>query len=332
MPTIIASPTSRGGGPLADWISIIEEWRCIDEKVLVNRVIPHVTIVVLSAMLVGCAQAPRASGRPMGVDDDTKRLRGPGSPGASTQCHRERVSDASMEHLRQLLSDSDCGVALAAGWEIVRRSAPQEKRPNTTALDESALSRFLGLVEGRTSIAVPQVWEAVLFSATFNSDRDLYFSRLKAPGSKAILDAEGRVDAHRGTVRREGDRWTVESKSGMWSLTARDYPADIAAIMLTDRNAYVAVYGSEPFPYTLFAVDRSSSKVLWSTEVRADGGSMDHTGTWWHEVQLRLNRDTLIVFGISVSVAYIEAFDAETGKGLYKFSTLYSDARDVNNP
>src|SRR5579859_3591959 len=51
--------------------------------------------------------------------------------------------------LDRLASAKNCTVALAAGWERVRRTVPEAKHGEIVSPDAKAIARFLGLIEGR---------------------------------------------------------------------------------------------------------------------------------------------------------------------------------------
>jgi hypothetical protein len=92
---------------------------------------------------------------------------------------------------------------------------------------------------------------------------------------------------------------------------------------------YVALYNSLLPTYTLFAIDRSNRKLLWSAEVwgksrvSANGGPVSETGSDWHVVSLRATDRTVAVFGCSGTAIYLEAFDCKTGENKCRFSTNY---------
>ena len=53
-------------------------------------------------------------------------------------------SASSISEVDRLVSASDCAIALAAGWERVRRTMPKAKRQDVVSPSGLALSRFLG--------------------------------------------------------------------------------------------------------------------------------------------------------------------------------------------
>jgi len=73
--------------------------------------------------------------------------------------------------LKELCRHPDVGVALAAGWEIVRRSAPQGEN---VCADWSVVANFLKLVRDRTG-DLPDEWALDVLHLRFHGDRSVYF-------------------------------------------------------------------------------------------------------------------------------------------------------------
>ena len=92
---------------------------------------------------------------------------------------------------------------------------------------------------------------------------------------------------------------------------------------LTGEVAYVYLYFWPPIPYKLCAIDRRSSKVIWSSLVWAAGGMKTYTGQGWHQAELTLTSGNITVFGVAGDTAYVEMFDRKTGKNIVRFSTSY---------
>jgi hypothetical protein len=229
------------------------------------------------------------------------------------------LAAAPMGELDRLVSDPDCTVALAAGWERVRRTIPRAKAQEVVSPDGEALSRFLGLIEGRARVPIPGAWEATVKSAKGHSPKAVWFPLLE-PVRKDL--------ARPRPLRRDGDQWIVEQEGRTIKLPAEDGLGlvDHAAVLLVGETLYVALYGWPPNPYRLFAVDRGSGKVIWSSKVWAAGGLMSYEGQGWHVATLHSAGETLAVFGVSDGAAYVEVFDKKTGVNRCRFSTAYPDA------
>ncbi len=223
-------------------------------------------------------------------------------------------SASPMGELDRLVSVPDGTVALASGWERVRRTMPEAKQEEVVSPDGHAISRFLGLVEGRVQIPIPEVWEATVKSAKAYSRRPIGFSYpklLKRPTTEHL--------------KRDGDQWIVKTGSQSIRVPVEDRlgPVDNAAVQFAGEMAYVALYGWPPIPYRLLAIDRGNGKVIWSSKVWGAGGLRDYEGQGWHVAEMRWAGETLAVFGISEGAAYIEVFDKKTGENRCRFSTAY---------
>ncbi len=99
------------------------------------------------------------------LDAKAERMKEAGSPRELARSCSRLFGDATAEQLRQLVAHPHRGVALAAGWERVRRTLPKEKQEGTVRPNERMLSSFLELVEGRTQVPLPRFWEYRVQSA-----------------------------------------------------------------------------------------------------------------------------------------------------------------------
>jgi hypothetical protein len=223
----------------------------------------------------------------------------------------------------RLATAPDCIVALAAAWERVRRTVPTAKQRDPVTPDAAAISRFLGLVEGRTQTDMPQAWEAAVKSAQGSCRARIWFS---CP--ELALEA-----LKRDRPWRDGREWIVQKDQLSIRVPVADFlgPVDNVAVHLETEAAYIGLYGWPPVPYRLFAVDRTSKKIIWSSKAWAAGGLMSYQGQGWHLAEMRLVRGTLVAFGVSDGCAYIEVFDTKTGENRCRFSTTYFDF-DASTP
>jgi hypothetical protein len=194
---------------------------------------------------------------------------------------------------------------------------PRAKQQDLVSPDSAAVSRFLGLVEGRIQTPVPGAWEAAVKSTTGSSRLAIWFSRPEL--------VEGALKRTR--PQRKAHDWIVENDGMSISVPVEDGlgPVDNAATHVDTEAVFIALYGWPPVPYRLFAIDRASKKVIWSSKVWAAGGLMNYEGQGWHFAELRLASETLTVFGISEGSAYIEVFNKKTGENRCRFSTAYFD-------
>jgi hypothetical protein len=194
---------------------------------------------------------------------------------------------------------------------------PKAKQQDLVRPDGLALWRFLGLVEGRIQTPIPAAWEAAVKSAKGSSRMAIWFSYPEL--------IEGALKRSR--PQRQAHEWIVEKDRLSIRVPVEDGlgPVDNVAVHVDTEAVYIALYGWPPIPYRVFAFDRASQKVIWSSKVWAAGGLMNYQGQGWHVAEMRLAGETLTVFGISEGSAYIEVFDKKTGENRCRFSTSYFD-------
>jgi hypothetical protein len=229
------------------------------------------------------------------------------------------LSTASTRELDRLVSAPDCTVALAAGWERVQRTVPEPKNSMVTP-DEREISRFLTLVEARIRVPLPKEWKAALKTARGDHHKELLCF--------ITPELTGRARRPRAQVRREGDKWLIEKdfRRIKIPLDSAFEQRDEVAVHLAGHTGYIAPYDWMPLPHRLFAVDRTTSRVLWSSEVRAAGLVMGSSGDCGQQVvTLSSTSETVAVFGIHSLVLYVCVFDRMTGERRCRFSTRYFD-------
>lgn len=228
------------------------------------------------------------------------------------------VLHRNLEDLPRLVSDPDCTLALAGGWERVRRTFPQAKQQNAVNVNGRAISRFLGLIEGRLRVIIPESWEASAMSATGYGQNTIGFT-LSEPMWEILKKQK---------PLRSDDHWILEKDGQTIKLPAEDGHGLIRnfSLLIDGETTYVALYGWPATPYSLFAIERGSNKILWSSKAWATGGLKGYQGLGSHFVEMRSTDETLIIFGCSDDCIYVEMFDKKTGKNRCRFSTSYFDA------
>src|SRR5262249_10846702 len=90
--------------------------------------------------------------------------------------------------------------------------------------------------------------------------------------------------------------------------------------LLEESAAYFSAHCDACLSYFLSCVDRVSGKELWKERVWASGGRWMYAGIGHHFTSLARTGDTIIVFGLGDDCAYVEGFDAKSGKNAFRFS------------
>lgn len=211
---------------------------------------------------------------------------------------------------------TDCNLALAAGWERVRRTVPEAEQEEWITPDAKAVSRFLGLLEGRVQCPIPEEWETIVKSAQARRRSGFQFS---CPNF-----GEDPLPGH-GFLRRLGRQWIVKKGREIIKLPlegAYEF-MDLAAVEFDEQRAFSALYGWPSIPYRLYATDRKSGEMLWSSSVWAAGGLFNSTGSGWHYARIHVVNERVVVFGWDHRTLYVEVFDKKAGENLCRFSTAY---------
>jgi hypothetical protein len=233
---------------------------------------------------------------------------------------------ASALEIRQLTSHAHTGVALRAAWEPAKIAITQRPTPAPTD-GRAALSRFVGFIEGRLQLPVPEQWEAVALSAKEanrgcvgfrEGDKSLYHrtpSGLYAPVGTVLEGTAGGIAVTIGDDSYEFNRAVVallQRKGTLQSVNAH-FDGD---------RCIVAFHSNRGSSYTLYCFDRRSSEEVWSSSVWASGIDM-YTGVGFHCAWLVVAHENVFVFGASDESIYIEAFDVRDGENTFRFSTAY---------
>jgi len=278
----------------------------------------HYTIIIVPLALIGCTSTYNHRG--------AKERQGLEAFKANSTIElaesMDRILQASTEKLNELIADKDCQVCLAAAWERVYRALPKEEREPETdraAPNPFAMSRFLGLIEGRLGVNIPESWEAAFASVNISEQIYVSFPENDTEGA----DGEGAIQKASVVLEQSKGHLIVKQGAEIWLLPSEDQWVENASVALTDEHAYLAAYSQFPVHYRLYKLDRQTGNILWVARVWADGGLMSYTGMGWHHVDLQVTTGTIVVFGISTVTAYVEAFDKRSGESRCRFGTRY---------
>jgi hypothetical protein len=203
---------------------------------------------------------------------------------------------------------------------------PETEQVDVVTPDLLAISRFLGLIEGRIRVPIPKTWEETVRSVQGHGQRNIWFP----PRPDLVLVARR---SEQWLVERDGAHWLVKKGSQLIKFPAEDGlgPVSYATAECAGEWAYVAMYDT-PSAYRLFAIDQGNAKVMWSSKVWGTSkvwprGVIVNSGPDWHAVSIRSSGEALGVFGFSSRAVYVEVFDRKTGENRCRFSTAYFDER-----
>ncbi|MEX0712378.1 MAG: hypothetical protein WD278_08505 [Pirellulales bacterium] len=229
---------------------------------------------------------------------------------------------ATAAQLEQLRFHKNPSIALTAAWEKVRLTIPRLPARDRIRLDTQ---RFLGYVEGRLGVPVPEIWGNVVAGAEAGNRSG---ARFRQPDDLRYDDTGyGRATPGISVTRRGNSLFL---KSGEVSVplpieVRARLPSDMS-VHLNEEEGYVAVpYSMVAAPFPLFRIDPQSGKVLWRAELWGCGFSPIVTGPGhYHWVGLVRQKDLLIVFGVGTLAAYVEGFAVTDGSNIFRFTTSYS--------
>ena len=249
------------------------------------------------------------------------------SPYEMAQGYEAVFGKASSAQLYGLMSHRHNGVALRAAWERVRRTVPEVSQQRATKPPSEALQRFIGFAEGRLGFGLPEWWvESVLDTSAY--DRWTFGFPLPC-GTSPYHKTQLGVSAPQGTNLDEADgALLVQIGTESFRLPLQFQEPDenwsrfgAVSVLLGQARCFVASHSGVPSPYHLSCFDRHSGGLLWGTDVWAGGGLETCTGHGSHWVSLQEENGLLVVVGTGTTAAYVEAFDAATGRSVWRFST-----------
>jgi hypothetical protein len=245
------------------------------------------------------------------------------------------------------------GVALRAALEEARLGPMPPKDDGGTKLDRTAgAARFLGFVEGRLGLPLPEWWEEAIQKASFDVRSPIRVQPRGEAREEAIQKKlfDGRRWVMAGTPRESPYHQVAfgDFKKGMpkgqsvravgagAALTIGDETAAVSAevvkrhltpamclsAVIDDGRCFVACHNEFSFSYDLLCLDRKGD-LVWKATVwdsAYDGGV---TGQWYEYVSVVVKGGRVYVFGTGISCFYIEAFEKADGKSVFRFANWY---------
>jgi hypothetical protein len=247
--------------------------------------------------------------------------------------YTDLLKSASPQRLRVLAKQGNDGLALSAAWREAIRSWETETPMHPSG--RCAFERFVGFVDGRLFVEIPEWWEHNVASAVWHSAGNTSFRLERAPMVEASTSA--------GTVY-VANGWSVMKSNDGFELTTRDTRVVVPSGVLERMNisAFAPIFSpvvdgesvfiliAENIPYhgaELVKLSRTTGKVLWERKVWTGGELTEISigpAKTAHVIEPRVGRDGKIyAFGTSSLGAYIASFAASDGMPQMRFSTLY---------
>jgi hypothetical protein len=168
------------------------------------------------------------------------------------------------------------------------------------------------------------VWESAV-----KGGREYDKERPWLPKSMIVLKA---APAERATFRKDGGHWIVKKGIHKVAVRAEGELKEVsdaldAALEIVGETAYIAFHGLTGSSYPIYAIERTTGRVTWRSDVWAGGDLPDMGGSSVHVVFIRSAGDNLVLYGVGMA-AYIEILDRKTGDNICRLSTYYFFDRD----
>ena len=255
--------------------------------------------------------------------------------------YHQLVNTVGLAGVRRLQTYPNDTVAIRAAWEEVALTVPEKEDEQARAYrpDRQKLDWFLGFLEGRGRVQSPKWWADVLLNAVANRRDNFHFDLPGQPTNPAMprksFHHEAGFDdvwAPLGTtLRREGSKIVLrvgkepvtipEGWLGGFKLDNGRVNCGVSAL-ITPSRCYIALHQFIG-EYSLECIERSTLKLLWSSEVRGGAHVGIGGGLVWTWVTVTEQNDRVVVFGCDFISIHAEGFRSEDGANIFRFANAY---------
>jgi hypothetical protein len=235
----------------------------------------------------------------------------------------------STDQIRDLKEHEHDTIAIAAAWHEVRETFAETTKPDTlpqcgAKIDQAALERFLGFVEGRLRIRLPKVWQESCRHPRVYSPRSIRIQTFKYwprhstdAGFSAPLSVQATKEDGRVTVNTD----VGECQLPKSVLSKKDLLAGSLAAAIDTEYCVCAFYNEIGYGYKLHCVNLKKESVVWTKPVFAGFyGGVSGTG-YQSRVSIHLKAGHAFVFGTCLMGSYVEVFSLKTGQPTCRFTS-----------
>lgn len=226
-----------------------------------------------------------------------------------------------MEYNDTLIEHDDANVAIHAAWSMYSRMVPRRHfffgAVENETIDPRDCQRFLGFLEGRMRVGVPEWWEVAL------ADPGFYRPKVNGFDDGGWLDARELVnkdlDQNAGVEFEFYDeRFTVPAE------TYKKLSVSQMGIAVDENYAALLNHSAYGFATKLYCVSRKTSQELWRADVWGLGPDpVARTGSWRGPTYMGVTvvNDKVFVFLAWIRGVCVEAFSINDGTPLLRFAT-----------
>jgi hypothetical protein len=293
------------------------------------RFLPLLVLLVLLATLSG-SEGEKSTAE----DKQLKVVLAAKDPVDAAKGYRELFKSVKADHLQRLQTNASDTIAMQAAWQEVNLTLPEKDQKKEVRPEAQKLSWFIGFLEGRGRVKAPKWWAKAILDARATCRGSVFAGGIyqdlrdavRGGVPKARPKGEDMPPVAR-FAKKDGKRVVrIESRS---MPIPHDLPEkldmgeyrEVRAIIMSSC-CFVAVHDPFGFPYPLACVDGTSAKIRWTAKV---WGScwIGASGFDLQQVEIIVQGDRVVVFGISVAGFYVEAFRVNDGVNVFRFSNAY---------
>jgi hypothetical protein len=219
--------------------------------------------------------------------------------------------------LKDLMKDEDTGIALQAAWETYTKPAKRKEKlfgRSDDVYDPAELRKFVVFLKERTKAPVPDWWATAVTEVDLFPGRHHAFVGARRDGPKQV-----RVEEREGNLVLSAGGCSVEFPKATFN---RDFYDSFAAWIGEKRSVVAAYPGIAGFAYTVAGFEGKGGKPVWKVDVWGAGRDV-LGGEGFHQVEMREKDGVVYLFGVESHGAYVEAFEAASGKVRFRFCTCY---------
>jgi hypothetical protein len=288
--------------------------------------------LLMAGVLIQCSVSQERGSQTLAQkptdDEKVQAILASDSPYRASNGYQVLFRSIDSDGLRRLQSNASDSIAIQAAWQQVELTVP-ERSGKVVRPDRDKLAWFLGFLEGRARVRVPAWWAEAILDARANRRGNVYAGGLNVTADdahsrpKATLPRKASVNMKDGKLLVQiGSQSAFIPNYLQDSLTA-DGPGSAVAAIITPTHCLIAAHDCIGYPYNLVCAERSTAKIVWTSKVWA---------SWWHDVtgshaqsvEVTVQGDRVVVFGVASVGFHAEGFRIKDGANVFRFSNSYA--------